>query len=36
MSLGFTRAESTKAIGRAHAQGAVAIEDVIRAALKSM
>lgn len=36
MSLGFTRAESTRAIDRAHAEGAATLEDVIRAALKSM
>lgn len=36
MSLGFTRAESTRAVERAHAQGASSIEDVIRAALRSM
>ena len=36
MSLGFTRAESARAIERAHAEGAVSLEDVIRAALRSM
>ncbi len=36
MSLGFTRAESGRAIERARAQGASSVEDVIRAALKSM
>lgn len=36
MSLGFTRAESTRAIEKARAGGAVSLEDVIRAALKSM
>ncbi len=36
MSLGFTRAESTRAIDRARAEGASSLEDVIRAALKSM
>ena len=36
ISLGFTRAESTRAIDRAHAEGAATLEDVIRAALKSM
>lgn len=36
MSLGFTRAESTKAIERAKASGASTIEDIIREAIKGM
>lgn len=36
MSLGFTRAESAKAIDRAKASGASTIEDIIREALKTM
>lgn len=36
MSLGLTRAESTKAIERAKATGASTIEDIIREALKGM
>lgn len=36
MSLGFTRAESAKAIERARASGASTIEDVIREAIKGM
>ncbi len=36
MTLGFTRQESIRAIDRARASGAVSLEDVIRAALKSM
>ena len=36
MSLGFTRAESVKAVERAHSEGASTLEDVIRAALRSM
>ena len=36
MSLGFTRAESTRAIAKARAGGASTIEDVIREAIKGM
>ena len=36
MSLGFTRAESAKAIDRAKASGASTIEDIIREAIKGM
>ena len=36
MSLGFTRAESTRAISKARAGGASTIEDVIREAIKGM
>ena len=36
MTLGFSRSESVKAIARAHEQGAVLLEDVIRLALKGM
>ena len=36
MTLGFTRAESTKAIAKARAAGAKDIEEVIRFALQSM
>ena len=36
MSLGFTRAESAKAIDRAKASGASTIEEIIREAIKGM
>ncbi len=36
MTLGFTRAESVKAIARARSQGAAEIEDIIRVALQGM
>lgn len=36
MSLGFSRAESEKAVARAKADGATDIEDIIRLALKGM
>lgn len=36
MTLGFTRAESVKAIERARAQGAKSVEDIIMLALKGM
>ena len=36
MTLGFTRAESEKAISRARANGAVSVEDIIMVALKGM
>lgn len=36
MTLGFTRAESVKAISRARSQGASTIEDIIMVALKGM
>ncbi len=36
LSLGFTRAESEKAVSRAKADGAKDIEDIIRLALKGM
>ena len=36
MTLGFTRAESVKAIARARSEGATSIEDMIRLALKGM
>ena len=36
MSLGFTRAESSRAIERAKSAGASTIEDIIREALKTM
>lgn len=36
MTLGFTRAESVKAVARARAEGADDIESVIRAALRNM
>ena len=36
MSLGFTRAESARAVARAREGGATALEDVIREALKGM
>ena len=36
MTLGFTRAESVKAISRARAQGANSVEDIIMLALKGM
>lgn len=36
MTLGFTRAESVKAIARARAQGASSVEDIIMLALKGM
>lgn len=36
MTLGFTRAESVKAISRARAQGANDIEEIIRTALQGM
>ena len=36
MSLGFTRAESTRAISKARAGGASTIEDVIREAIKGL
>ena len=36
MTLGFTRAESTKAIAKARAAGANDIEDIIRIALQNM
>ncbi|MBD5585027.1 MAG: Holliday junction branch migration protein RuvA [Clostridia bacterium] len=36
MTLGFTRAESVKAISRARAQGANDIEEIIRVALQGM
>ncbi len=36
MTLGFTRAESVKAISRARSEGATSVEDLIRYALKSM
>lgn len=36
MTLGFTRAESVKAISRAREQGATSVEDIIMLALKGM
>ncbi len=36
MTLGFTRAESVKAIARAREQGATTVEDIIMLALKGM
>ena len=36
MTLGFTRAESVKAIARAREQGAKTVEDIIMLALKGM
>ena len=36
MTLGFTRAESVKAISRARSQGANSVEDIIMLALKGM
>ena len=36
MTLGFTRAESEKAISRARADGATSVEDIIMRALKGM
>ncbi len=36
MTLGFTRAESEKAIARAKSRGATEIEDIIRIALQGM
>lgn len=36
MTLGFTRAESEKAISRARAGGAVSVEDIIMSALKNI
>lgn len=36
MTLGFTRAESEKAISRARADGAASVEDIIMLALKGM
>ncbi len=36
MTLGFTRAESSRAVEKAKAGGASTLEDIIRAALKSM
>ena len=36
MTLGFTRAESEKAIARARANGATSVEDIIMLALKGM
>lgn len=36
MTLGFTRAESEKAISRARANGATSVEDIIMLALKGM
>ena len=36
MTLGFTRAESERAIAKARAQGADTIEEIIGTALKSM
>ncbi|MCD8308761.1 MAG: Holliday junction branch migration protein RuvA [Clostridia bacterium] len=36
MTLGFTRAESSRAVEKAKAGGAATLEDIIRAALKSM
>ena len=36
MSLGFTRAESSRAIERAKSAGASTIEEIIREALKTM
>ncbi|MDE7182436.1 MAG: Holliday junction branch migration protein RuvA [Clostridia bacterium] len=36
MTLGFTRAESEKAISRARASGATSVEDIIMLALKGM
>ena len=36
MTLGFTRAESVKAIARAREQGAKSVEDIIMLALKGM
>ena len=36
MTLGFTRAESEKAVSRARASGASSIEDIIRDALRGM
>ncbi|MDE5721686.1 MAG: Holliday junction branch migration protein RuvA [Clostridia bacterium] len=36
MTLGFTRAESEKAISRARASGAASVEDIIMLALKGM
>ena len=36
MTLGFTRAESVKAISRAREKGATSIEDIIRTALQGM
>ena len=36
MTLGFTRAESVKAISRARQQGASTVEDIIMAALRGM
>ena len=36
MTLGFTRAESIKAIARAREQGATTVEDIIMLALKGM
>lgn len=36
MTLGFTRAESVKAISRAREQGATSVEDIIMIALKGM
>ena len=36
MSLGYTRAESAKAVKRAKESGAASLEDIIMTALKSM
>ena len=36
MTLGFTRAESEKAIARAKAEGAASVEDIIMLALRGM
>ena len=36
MNLGFTRQESTRAVERAKAAGAVTVEEVIAAALRGM
>jgi Holliday junction DNA helicase RuvA len=36
MGLGFTRSESAQAVKRAHEQGAVTVEDIIRKALGGM